>query len=96
MLPSISQLTVSSVVPLRKISDEVYRRDKRFFSHVFGTTPEFFKVVNVAAGRGRLLTVEDMIDKCRSQPTMIEKIKRAGQSIGRIELDSEDVDTKGE
>ena len=40
------------------------------------------------------ISVEDMIDKCRSQPSMIEKIKRAGQSIGRIELDSEDVDTK--
>ncbi len=41
------------------------------------------------------ISVEDMIDKCRSQPAMIEKIKRAGHSIGRIELDSEDVDTKG-
>jgi len=39
------------------------------------------------------ISVEDMIDKCRYQPTVIEKIKRAGQSVGRIELDSEDVDT---
>ena len=41
------------------------------------------------------ISVEDMIDKCRSQPTMIEKIKRAGHTIGRTELDEEDVDTKG-
>ncbi len=41
------------------------------------------------------ISVEDMIDKCRSQPSMIEKVKRAGQSIGRAELDEEDVDTKG-
>ena len=41
------------------------------------------------------ISVEDMIDKCRSQPAMIEKVKRAGQSIGRAELDEEDVDVKG-
>ncbi len=41
------------------------------------------------------ISVEDMIDKCRSQPAMIEKVKRAGQSIGRAELDEEDVDIKG-
>ncbi|GAB4197951.1 MAG: type IV pilus twitching motility protein PilT [Phycisphaeraceae bacterium] len=40
------------------------------------------------------ISVEDMIDKCRSQAQMIEKVKRAGHTIGRIELDSEDVDTK--
>jgi len=39
------------------------------------------------------ISVEDMIDKCRSQPAIIEKVKRAGQSIGRTELDEEDVDT---
>ncbi len=39
------------------------------------------------------ISVEDMIDKCRSQPSVIEKIKRAGHSIGRTELDEDDVDT---
>jgi len=41
------------------------------------------------------ISVEDMIDKCRYQPSIIEKLKRAGQSIGRVELDEEDVDTSG-
>ncbi len=39
------------------------------------------------------ISIEDMIDKCRYQPTIIEKVKRAGHSIGRTELDEEDVDT---
>jgi twitching motility protein PilT len=39
------------------------------------------------------ISIEDMIDKCRYQPTIIEKVKRSGQSIGRTELDEEDVDT---
>ncbi len=39
------------------------------------------------------ISIEDMIDKCRYQPTIIEKVKRAGHSIGRTELDQEDVDT---
>ena len=41
------------------------------------------------------ISVEDMIDKCRSQPSIIERVKRAGQSIGRVELDEDDVDTSG-
>jgi len=41
------------------------------------------------------ISVEDMIDKCRYQPTIIDKIKRSGQSVGRTELDEEDVDTSG-
>jgi twitching motility protein PilT len=39
------------------------------------------------------ISIEDMIDKCRSQPSVIEKVKRSGHSIGRTELDEEDVDT---
>ncbi len=41
------------------------------------------------------ISIEDMIDKCRYQPTIIDKIKRAGHSIGRTELDEDDVDTSG-
>jgi twitching motility protein PilT len=41
------------------------------------------------------ISIEDMIDKCRYQPSVIEKIKRSGQSIGRTELDEDDVDTSG-
>ncbi|MCP4593587.1 MAG: ABC transporter permease [bacterium] len=54
---------VASVVPLRKIADEVSRHDKRFAAKVVGTTAEFFDVVNVTAGRGRLLAAEDMLGK---------------------------------
>ncbi len=54
---------VASVAPLREVGESVYRRDKRVPSKVFGTTPEFFQVVNVSAGRGRLLTAEDLRDK---------------------------------
>ena len=45
---------VASAVPLREVSDAVYRQDKRFHCRVVGTTPEFFEVVNVSASRGRL------------------------------------------
>ncbi len=52
-----------SVVPLREVSDSVYRHAKRFHCKVAGTTPEFFKVVNASVGRGRLLAAEDLTDK---------------------------------
>jgi len=55
-----------SVVPLREISDSVYRHDKRFHCKVVGTTPKFFEVVNASAARGRLLAAEDMEDKKRT------------------------------
>jgi twitching motility protein PilT len=42
------------------------------------------------------ISIEDMIDKCRYQPTIIDKVKRAGHTVGRTELDEEDVDTKGD
>ncbi len=54
---------VESVVSLRRVSEHVYRRDKSFYGKVAGTTPEFFKVVNVSAGRGRLLTDQDIREK---------------------------------
>ena len=57
---------VASAVPLREVSDAVYRQDKRFHCRVVGTNPEFFEVVNVSASRGRLLADEDLDDKKRT------------------------------
>ena len=34
---------------------------------------------------------DDMIDRARTPSNLIEKVHRAGQTVGRIELDSEDV-----
>src|SRR5690606_11778608 len=39
------------------------------------------------------ISAEDMIDKSRNSNALIEKVHRAGQQVGRIELDAEDVDT---
>src|SRR5690606_37606265 len=39
------------------------------------------------------ISAEDMIDKSRNSNALIEKVHRAGQQIGRVELDSADVDT---
>ena len=57
---------VVSVVPLREVSDSVYRHDKRFHCKVVGTTPAFFDVVNASVARGRLLSAEDMKDQKRT------------------------------
>jgi len=44
-----------------------------------------------------VISAEDMIDRATNPAQLIEMVHRAGQTIGRIELDSEDVDvgTKG-
>ena len=39
------------------------------------------------------ISAEDMIDKSKNAPALIEKVHRAGQQVGRVELDSEDVQT---
>jgi twitching motility protein PilT len=41
------------------------------------------------------ISAEDMIDKSRNSASLIEKVHRAGKTVGRIELDTEDVDTSG-
>ncbi|NBC11699.1 MAG: PilT/PilU family type 4a pilus ATPase [Planctomycetes bacterium] len=40
-----------------------------------------------------MISVEDMIDKAKNSPALIEKVHRAGQQVGRVELDTEDVQT---
>ncbi len=38
-----------------------------------------------------MIAADDMIDRARTPANLIEKVHRAGQTVGRIELDSEDV-----
>jgi len=38
-----------------------------------------------------MISAEDMIDKAKNSPALIEKVHRAGQQVGRVELDTEDV-----
>ena len=41
------------------------------------------------------VSAEDIIDRCKNASSLIEKIHRAGENVGRLELDTEDVDTSG-
>ncbi|MCG8511022.1 MAG: type IV pilus twitching motility protein PilT, partial [Rhodospirillales bacterium] len=38
------------------------------------------------------ISAEDMVDRGSNAASLIEKVHRAGQTVGRVELDSEDVD----
>ncbi|HEX7010740.1 MAG TPA: type IV pilus twitching motility protein PilT [Phycisphaeraceae bacterium] len=40
-----------------------------------------------------MISPDDMIDKSKNPSTLIERVHRAGRSVGRVELDTEDVDT---
>ena len=42
-----------------------------------------------------MISTEDMIDKSKNSAALIERVHRAGQQVGRPELDTEDVDTSG-